>query len=169
MPFTLIHGLISYLGLRYFSKDKNVLRLAFLGGLAPDIDGYPLLLGDFDLYRKIHHEWLHPPIYGLLFGIFFSAIFWLYCKKKKIKFNYFAGVFVFFLGFLMHSLVDLITSDWAFNFIYPFGNLYLGDILSLKNYFLMNALDLLIVFLTLILLIYFYTKDKNVLFELFKS
>lgn len=168
MPFTIIHGIISYLAVRYCSKDKNILRLAFLGGLAPDLDGYPLLLGDFDLYRKIHHEWLHPPIYGLLFGIFVSALFWIYCKKKKIKFNYLQGVFVFFLGYLMHSIVDLMTSDWAFNFIYPFGNLYLGDILGLKSYFLLNSLSSLISFVVLIALFYFYSKDKNVFFELFR-
>lgn len=169
MPFTLIHGIIAYLFARKFSKNKNIRRLAFIGGLTPDIDGYPILFGDFAAYRKIHHEWLHPPFYGIIFGIAFSLIFCFYCRKKKIKFNFLHGVIALFAGHFLHSLVDIITSDWAINFLYPFANLYVGDIFNLQNYFLMNSLDLLISITAIALLFCSYKKDKSTFVELFRK
>ena len=102
-------------------------------------------------------------VWHFLFSNFLALL-----QKEKIKFNYFAGV-------LFSSLVfDAFTRGpyykrLGIQFYLPIRKSLPWRYPKPKNYFLMNALDLLIVFLTLILLIYFYTKDKNVLFELFKS
>lgn len=166
MPFTLAHGLISYLIVRKFSKDINLRRLSFLGGIAPDLDGLPLLWS-YELYKKIHHTLLHPPFYGIVFGAICSFAFFLYCKKKKQQFNFFSGLLVFFFGFFLHSLFDIFTSSWKINFLFPLGELWLGLPYDLPYFLFLTVQDWIITIPIILLAVYLYSKDKSFFTELF--
>ena len=115
MAFTLIHGLISFLIVSRFTKNKGLRKLAFIAGMLPDLDGIPLLF-DLSLYYQIHHEWFHQPIYGIILGIPIALILNKYFKLDKTK------VFlVFAFSFIFHSITDLVTTSWPVKMFWPFS------------------------------------------------
>lgn len=167
MPFTLFHGLLSYLIVRRFSKSIQLRRISFLGGIAPDLDGLPLLWS-YELYKKIHHTLLHPPFYGIVFGAICSFLFFLYCKKKNQSFNFFHGLLIFFFSFFLHSLLDIFVSSWKINFFFPFGELWLGLPSTLPTLAFL-ALTAIVSIPIVLISIYAYTKDKSFFTELFPA
>jgi len=116
MPFTIFHGLASFSLARLFTRDKRLLLLAFVGGLAPDLDGLGLLFSQ-DWYYQFHHELLHPPIMGILLGVFAAIacrkLFNLHKTKTIFAFAAFTG------GFLLHLLVDLFFTNWPIKLLWP--------------------------------------------------
>lgn len=116
MPFTLFHGLIPYFIASFFTKNKKYWLLAFAGGIMPDLDGIPILF-DLDLYYKIHHEFFHPPIFGVALALpaaFFSNRF-LGLKK-------FSSAIAFALGFVLHSITDVLFTDWPVKLLWPLSS-----------------------------------------------
>lgn len=116
MPFTLIHGLISFLVVALFTKDRRLLCLAFIAGVMPDLDGIPVLF-DLGLFYAIHHELLHPLIYSLLFAPPAAFIMrWLF-QIPKIK-----SFAVFALSYALHPLADVLFTNWPVKLLWPFSS-----------------------------------------------
>jgi len=115
MPFTIVHGLISYFAVCKLTKDGRLRALAFVAGMLPDLDGIPLLF-DMNLYRVLHRELFHQPIYGLILGIPIALIFGKYYgMDRKKTFAVFSG------SFILHSVTDVLFTDWPVKLLWPFS------------------------------------------------
>jgi len=114
MPFTLIHGLIAFLIVSFFTKNQKLRLLAFVFGMLPDLDGIGLFF-DMNLYYEFHHELFHAPVYGIILGIIFALILDKFFKLDKIK------VFaVVSFSFISHSVVDVFFTAWPVRLFWPF-------------------------------------------------
>lgn len=102
-----------------FSSKKSI-KLAtlagFLGGLAPDADGFIRSTNDTLLSIEFHRHFTHS-IFFIPFGSFIPAlIVWLILKRKeKLAYLWFS-----FLGFATHGILDACTSYGTRLFI-PFS------------------------------------------------
>ena len=118
MPFTFFHGLIGYFAACALTKDKRLRALAFIAGMLPDLDGLAILF-NMDLYYALHHELLHAPVYGLVFGaiaaVLMSKFFNLNRKQSFVCF------LVFALAFALHAIVDVFFTNWPVKLLWPFS------------------------------------------------
>lgn len=115
MPFTLVHGLVPYLGASALTKDWKLRLLAFLAGMAPDLDGIPLLF-NMGLYRALHRELFHQPVWGLVLAIpvalFLHKYYGMDVKKSAV---------VFAIAFISHPVTDLFFTGWPIRMLWPFS------------------------------------------------
>ncbi|MBI4210719.1 MAG: metal-dependent hydrolase [Candidatus Diapherotrites archaeon] len=116
MPFTLIHGLISFLAAFPFTKDRRLLLLAFLAGMMPDLDGIPVLF-DRELFYALHHELLNPLIYAVLFGLVFAL-----ALSRFAKMDFKKSFAVFAASYALHPLTDAVFTDWPVKLLWPLSN-----------------------------------------------
>lgn len=100
MPFTLIHGIFGLLAVRLFSKDTKLPALGFIGGIFPDIDAFPILFGNFELYNQVHRAVLHNVFAGILAGLVVALI------AKRLGIDSKKAVLAFLAGFAAHLLLD---------------------------------------------------------------
>ncbi len=115
MPFTLIHGLLSYFLVCFFTKDKRLRFLGFAAGTLPDLDGIPILF-DMELFYAIHHELFHPPIYGIILAIPVALVLGHFFKMDKVK-----TFAVFAASFILHPLTDVLFTNWPVKLLWPFS------------------------------------------------
>ncbi|MCX6803452.1 MAG: metal-dependent hydrolase [Candidatus Diapherotrites archaeon] len=150
MAFTLFHGAIGYLFACLITKDKNLRRIGFIGGIIPDLDGLFLFTDFFfntNYYPLFHRTLTHP----ILFGIF-AAIITVIIMHKLFKTNKIKTFVVFLSGFLLHDAIDLLynttTTGWAIplfaplsteKYSFPFIGTYTG---------VFNALCMIILIVT---------------------
>ncbi len=116
MPFTLVHGVISFFVLSFFTKDRRLWLLAFIAGMLPDIDGFPILW-DMELFYAIHHELLHPLIYGIVLGIPAALLLNYFFKIDKAK-----SLLVFATAFMLHPVFDVFFTNWPVKLFWPLYN-----------------------------------------------
>jgi len=150
LPFTLIHGLIAFLIVALFTKDKRLLALAFWAGMMPDLDGLPILF-NLDLYYAIHHELLHPLIYGVIFGVLFA-----FFLKRAAKMDFGKSFVVFASSYMLHPLTDVIFTNWPVKLFWPLSQeQHSWPILIEQS----AALALIVIFGSAILLLKIFRKD----------
>ncbi len=113
MPFTLVHGAISFFLLSFFTKDKRLWPLAFVAGMLPDIDGFPILW-DMGLFRAIHHELLHPLIFGVALAIPAAYLLDYFFKTGRAQ-----TLLVFAASFMLHPLTDVLFTNWPVPLFWP--------------------------------------------------
>lgn len=116
MPFTLTHGLISYLPVTLLTKEKKLWLIAIISGMLPDLDGIPILY-DRALYYRVHHELFHPPVYGVLLGVIAVYAFEHFFKMKKLP------VFsVTAFSFSLHAIADVVFTNWYVKLLWPISS-----------------------------------------------
>lgn len=116
MPFTLIHGLIAFLFVSFFSKNEKLRFLAFVFGMLPDLDGIGLFF-DMNLYFEFHHELFHAPVYGLILGIIFALLL-----SKRFDLDKTKSFAVVFFSFALHSVTDVFFTFWPVKLLWPFSS-----------------------------------------------
>ncbi len=114
MPLTLVHGVISFFALSFFTKDRRLWLLAFVAGMLPDLDGLPLLW-DIDLFYALHHELLHPLIYGIILGIPLALLLNHFLKIGRIR-----AFAIFAAAYMLHPLGDVLFTNWPVRLLWPF-------------------------------------------------
>jgi len=151
--FTLIHALQAYLIAAVFTKDSKLRLVSFIGGLLPDLDGIAYLFNT-GLYYKYHHEILHPPLAGLAVAL---AILYLYEKKSEDR----KGIAAFFmLGFLVHVVGDIFTTNWPINLVAPLGTLYVSASPWLSNETIFGVITPVLTTITFVLLAALIIKER---------
>lgn len=115
MPFTLVHGLVSYFVVCFFTKDKKLRALGFAAGMLPDLDGVPVLF-DLELFYRVHHELFHPPIYGILLAVPAAMILGRFFEVNPLK-----SFAVFAFSFALHPVTDVLFTDWPVRLLWPFS------------------------------------------------
>ena len=113
MPFTLVHGAIAFFLLSFFTKDKRLWALAFVAGMLPDIDGFPILW-DMELFYAIHHELLHPLIYGVVMGIPVALLLHHFFKTGRAQ-----AFLVFAASYMLHPIADVLFTNWPVRLFWP--------------------------------------------------
>ena len=152
MPFTLIHGLISYFFAVSITKDKRLWVLGFIAGVLPDLDGLPILF-DLDLFYAIHHELFHEPIYGILLAIPIALIL-----KRKFAINEKMAFTVFSIGLILHPITDVLFTNWPVKLLWPLSNEQFS-FQTLINYSTILSIGLVILFILQI--VFEYTKKNS--------
>lgn len=115
MPFTIIHGLISYFAVCLFSKDKRLRLLAFVAGMLPDLDVLSILFG-MDYYHQFHRALFHPLIYAIVLAIPISFALNKFFKIPRIK-----SFIVIAVAFALHIATDLLFTSWPIRVLWPFS------------------------------------------------
>ena len=115
MPFTIIHGLISYFAVCLFSRDKRLRLLAFAAGILPDLDALGILFG-MDYYYQFHRTLFHPLLYAIVFAIPISFALNKFLKIPKIK-----SFIVIAVAFALHIATDLLFTSWPIRVFWPFS------------------------------------------------
>jgi len=115
MPFTIIHGLISYFAVCLFARDKRLRLLAFAAGMLPDLDALGILFG-MDYYYQFHRTLFHPLIYAIVFAVPISFALSRFFKISKIK-----SFAVVAASFALHIAVDLLFTGWPIRVLWPFS------------------------------------------------
>jgi len=131
----------------HFLKKKKILSnrlilFAGLAGLLPDIDLPISLLLGVDLHRTITHSIIFPLMFLILAGI-------LYFRKNKV---YFKISLMFFIGFSIHLILDIIFGEVYFLFPFSFEGYYF-DLTHLSNVYVQELyamLDAVLLFFWLI-------------------
>lgn len=152
--FTLIHALQAYLIAAILTRNPRLRLFSFLGGVFPDLDGITYLFNS-ELYYKYHHEILHPPLAGLAVAL---AILCLYEKKSEDR----NGTVVFFiLGFLVHIVGDIFTTNWPVNLVAPLGTLYVSASPWLSNETIFGVIAPAVTAITFVLLAALVIKERR--------
>ncbi|GEM_PF-1525149 len=125
MPFTLFHGLISYIIVSRFTHDKKLRLLAFCAAWLPDLDGLPILF-DMHLYNAIHHELFHPPVYGLLLAVPAALVLHHFFKIGRLE-----SFIVFSFSFALHPFTDIFFGFLPIRLFWPVSNQGYANMLSL--------------------------------------
>lgn len=178
MPFTLVHGFIAYIASVFLTKDVRWRRLAFIAGIVPDLDGISLLWLDVNLFREWHHGWLHAPFTGVALGLLAAIVLYVYYSKKKERVNFGFVWMIFALGFILHPVTDVISSDWEINFGFPFMEWNVSNvILGIPDHHLVEHAgvvaysrnDAILTSLTTIFLLALYFWNRKHVLELVKN
>lgn len=152
--FTLIHALQAYLVAAVFTKDSKLRLFSFIGGLLPDLDGITYLF-DKELYYRYHREILHPPLVGLAVAL---AMLYLYERKTEGR----NGTAAFFtLGFLVHLVGDIFTTNWPVNLVAPLGTLYVSASPWLSNETIFGVIAPVMTAITFVLLAALVVKERR--------
>lgn len=142
---SVIHPLLSYVVSAIFTGNPRLRLASFVGGIVPDLDGIALLF-DKELYYKYHREILHPPLSGLALSI---LLFYLYERKSPLERRGTAAFFM--LGFVVHAVSDVLTTNWPINFLAPFGTLYVSISPALPDSVIYGTIAPALTILTLVL------------------
>ena len=116
MPITPIHGLLSFSLAGFFTKNRNLLLLAFIAGMLPDLDGIGLLF-NLSMFYAFHHELLHAPVYGLVFAVPAGLV-----MRKIFKESFAKSALVFAASFISHPLIDIFFTAWPVKLLWPFSS-----------------------------------------------
>ena len=161
------HLLIGWLSSAELVKEQRGRRLVALTGIAPDIDGFGIIIdkltGTTNYYFKYHHYLTHSLLAALVFATIAST---LARSQKKL---------IWLLSFIvvhLHVLADLAGSkgpdgyQWPVYYLYPF-NSELG--LTWAYQWELNAWPNNVVMGFLLLLSVYYAAKKNISFIEFLS
>ncbi|HIH10070.1 MAG TPA: hypothetical protein HA254_05385 [Candidatus Diapherotrites archaeon] len=126
MPFTLFHGLLAFFIVAAFTSDNRLKILALAAGLLPDLDGIAIL-SDYNLFMALHHELLHPPVYGIIFAAIAAfALHRIAIMDWKQSFAVFA------FAYMLHPVTDVILTDWPVKLLWPLSSTQYADIFAIS-------------------------------------
>jgi len=162
------HLLFSWLCSAKLLKNRRERTLASISGIAPDIDGFGLIIdkvtGSTSYYFQFHHYIGH----SIFFAIFVSFLATLFSSSQKLA--------TFVLSFILvhvHILFDIMGSksadgyQWPVYYLYPLNSEY-G--ITWTGQWELNAWQNQVVMLFLLLGCIYYAVTKKITFlEVFSS
>jgi len=154
-----------------FWRNWKEIPLYIFFAVAPDLDFIPgFLVGDIDRYH-------HGPSHSIFFALLFTLPFSLPRLRRGIK-RFLSSWVIFFSVYTSHLLLDFFTIDRHFPYgaplFWPLSDKYLSSpitflppvykepwtaLVSLNN--LYTVLIEMAIFLPLLLLIYWYRRNKE--------
>ena len=108
-------GLLGKSSKRFF-RSKRIVLFCIIAAWIPDVDNLTMFINP-KLYLMYHRGITHSFIGGFGLAILLACFFWRCCSTKLL----FKGIFLAYIGILLHIFLDLVTS-FGTKVFYPFSD-----------------------------------------------